>query len=99
MSEDEYPSEEDLQRIREWPSTDLDGLMEFVRSLWKYADWGWSQEGRRFSISTAGWSGNEELIEAMQENFVFWALCWQSSRKGGHFEFDLPEHRRPRACD
>jgi hypothetical protein len=50
--------------------------MAFVRSLWKYADWSWSQEGRRFSISTAGWSGNEELIEAMQENFIFWALCW-----------------------
>jgi hypothetical protein len=99
MSEQDYPTEEDLQRIREWPSTDLDGLMAFVRACWKYADWGWLQEGRRFSISTAGWSGNEELIEAMQENFVFWALCWQSSRKGGHFEFELLEPMRPRACD
>jgi hypothetical protein len=25
MSEQDYPTEEDLQRIREWPSTDLDG--------------------------------------------------------------------------
>jgi hypothetical protein len=73
--------------------------MAFVRSCWKYADWGWTQEGRRFAIFTGGWSGNEELIGAMQENFVFWAICWEWSHKGGHFEFQLPEHMRPNARD
>ena len=90
MSERDYPTEEELQRIREWPSTDFTGLMEFIRHCWWAAEILWTQESRRFSISTAGWSGNEELIGAMQENFVFWAMCWESSHKGGHFEFQLP---------
>lgn len=44
---------------------------------------------RVFYISTVGWSGNERLIEAMQANDMFWSLCWQSRRRGGHYRFHV----------
>jgi hypothetical protein len=97
MSDRDYPTEEELQRIREWPSTDLEGLMAFVRSIWWAADALWKAEAGKVFISTGGWSGNEELIGAMRENVAVSALCWQSSHRGGYFEFELPVPTRPEA--
>lgn len=92
MSDMSYPTEEELDRIRTWDSAEGFGpLMEYIKSLWAYADWGWSERGHTFHISTGGWSGNEQLIAAMMENDVFWWLCWVWSRQGGHYGFEVPE--------
>jgi len=98
-----YPSEGELKKIEEWPVKDYPGLMNFIHSIWEYAEWGWSKEkladAIEYNISTAGWSGNEEIIEAMQKNWAFWAMCWQQSKRGGHYVFharyllDLSERR------
>jgi hypothetical protein len=91
IDDDGYPSDAALERIAQWPHTDFAGLIAYVRTLW----WGppnyWEQDGRALSISTAGWSGNESIIGALQRNTMFWLMCWQSSRRGGHYEFQLPE--------
>jgi hypothetical protein len=100
MSAPEVPDEL-KQEVRalaaQWTDRDDDedalfeGLIAYVRTLW----WGppnyWEQDGRALSISTAGWSGNESIIGALQRNTMFWLMCWQSSRRGGHYEFQLPE--------
>ena len=83
---DEYPREEELKTITEWPS-DWPALMAYVKHLWWAADWGWTQKEERYNISTGGWSGNESLISAMAQNFVFWAACWENHRRGGHYTF------------
>jgi hypothetical protein len=88
---DGYPTEKTLRTIRRWPLQDFKGLMEYIFEAWKYADWGWSRYGRRYSISTAGWSGNEEIIGALNANRMFWSLCWHSSRRGGHYVFKIPK--------
>lgn len=84
-----------------------EALLDHVHGLWWNTEWGWTErphhepwgpkgetrEQRVFSISTGGWSGNEDLVEAMQENRMFWSLCWWMSRKGGHFEFRVTKER------
>lgn len=102
MDDEGYPTEEELAKVREWPYTDCLGLMAYLKERWYAAEMGyWSEADlghwddgdyvpaseRQFLISTAGWSGNESFIEAMEANRMFWTLCWYYSRRGGHYEF------------
>ena len=81
-----YPSEAALNKVTEWEWNDLEGCMVFVRSLWQYADCGyWDNDNGVYRISTGGWSGNEDLIEALRKNHVLWLVHWAQSRRGGHF--------------
>lgn len=96
FDDDGYPTEEAEKLVAEWPHEDnWRGLMAFIKPLWRYADCGyWTEsltdEGRKqYEISTAGWSGNESLIYALQENKIFWAFCWVQSRRGGHYIFEI----------
>ena len=81
-----YQTEDELNKIIKWPHIDFKGLMDFVKSIWEYADCGyWTKKGRTYYISTGGWSGNEDIIYALQKNKLFWVMCWQQSRRGGHY--------------
>jgi len=102
MTKDGYPSKKELKKIREWPYEDTHGLFEFIRDLWKYANNGGGGYGtlkvsgkrhEKLRLSTAGWSGNEDIICALQENTMVWTLTWQSLRSGGHYEFRLPKNQ------
>lgn len=85
----EYPNGDELLRIKEWNATDFVGLMEYIRPLWAYSDCGyWEEESDKYRISTGGWSGNEDIIGAMQENYVWWSLYWMQSSRGGHYMFE-----------
>jgi hypothetical protein len=44
-------------------------------------------EGEVVTAHTGGWSGNEDIIEAMMENVLLWLAVWQRSERGGHFTF------------
>jgi len=83
-----------------WNNERLIGLLEHVRALWYYPDYftdEWKDpdlydhitEGRVgvYKVSTAGWSGNESLIDAMEKNVLFWHKTWFSTRRGGHYVF------------
>ena len=90
----EYPTDEELKRIAAWPiqcSADIMTLLDLVKRLWNWPDRGWAECGNFLHLSTGGWSGNEELINALRDNFIFWSLCWQSVRRGGHYVFEVPE--------
>jgi hypothetical protein len=43
-------------------------------------------------LHTGGWSGNEDIIDAMEQNKWFYNFYWHSSRTGGHYEYRIPEH-------
>lgn len=90
FDQDGYPTEETLQAIRLWPYTDLVGLVRFVGDAWCHPDC-WKQTGRQIEAHTIGWSGNESLISALQGNPMFWMMCWVSSKRGGHYTFELPD--------
>lgn len=105
LDADGYPTEAALAKIREWKiasSQDLLALIRFIGELWYHRD-GWSDDGvqsahlfgsteiryHQFSVSTLGWSGNESLIEALEQNWIAWHLVWHSSRRGGHYVFQV----------
>jgi hypothetical protein len=88
MDSDGYPTEDLLEEIRKWDATDFIGLMTYIKPLWKYAESGyWSVRGNYYHLSTAGWSGNESIVGALQDNHVWWMLYAYSWRVGGHYVF------------
>jgi len=83
-----YPTEQELQTIREWACDDLDGLMEYLLNVWHWPEWGIvRRDDGCWELHTGGWSGNEDIIRAMLDNQVWWAIHWESSRRGGHYVF------------
>jgi hypothetical protein len=100
LDDDGYPTEACLEAIANWHFSEAELWFAFIREHWHLADWGWT-EGEadheykenekvyRYDISTAGWSGNEMLIRAMEANQAMWHLNWVQSRRGGHYIFEL----------
>jgi len=93
-----YPTEVTLRIIREWkqPIT-----KESARDFFTYCCDCWHENGEfliedaddTIEFHTGGWSGNEDIISAIQANVLIWSMCWQESRRGGHHVFsvaDLP---------
>lgn len=93
MPVDNYPTDDELQRIREWDALDPRGWFDFIQSVGNYwpEDWYWDETtdtgATVYHVSTGGWSGNEDIIRAMKENFVLWSMNWESHRRGGHYTF------------
>lgn len=89
MDKDGYPEEHELKKIEEWDYHDFEGLMTYVRDLWKYKHYFRKKIGEVYDLSTGGWSGNESIIAALEQNRMFWAIAWQESKRGGHFIFEI----------
>lgn len=101
FDKDGYPTEDTLQTIRMWEE-DFSALMEFVAKAWKWDDLTrrpskieplfdrkHKDDGYWWCGATGGWSGNEDLIGALQDNRLFWFFCWRASVRGGYFEFHV----------
>jgi len=101
LDDDGYPTENALEAIEKWHWDDARGWFKFIEELWHLHSWGWKEKTEkhdyqdkivlRYYISTAGWSGNESIIRAMQKNDWMWHLNWVQSRRGGHYIFELKE--------
>ena len=105
LDADGYPTEKTLERLRTWSATDAAGALDFVAESWNsYGDVSHSLTGheseaividadaieRYLRLATGGWSGNENLIEALSENSALWALTWRLSARGGLYIFQYP---------
>lgn len=89
MTDDgDYPDEQDIWRIKNWEHEDVMGLIEFVKSIWHWSDYA-NRNDDKFELHTGGWSGNEEIVDALMGT-MFWMMCWESSRRGGHYYFEIP---------
>jgi len=42
----------------------------------------------KLELHTGGWSGNEDIIEALKKSY-FWIFYWEKSVKGGHYYFTI----------
>ncbi len=87
---DGYISDESLKVIEEWNHwANPKEFMEFIRKCWSYPDRFVECKRDTYYLSTGGWSGNESVIASMEKNFAFWIVCWQQSKKGGHYWFKV----------
>ena len=89
LDEDGYPTDEALARLRNWKIRDWSEIADwlaFARSLWRYPDyWSDADANGEMKVATGGWSGNESVIDAMQENRICWSWSWVESRTGGGY--------------
>lgn len=85
-----YPTEEQLKTIKEFDLTKekVKELLDYVEPIWEYGDWGFHRTKHRLELHTGGWSGNEDIIGALHQNFLFWSMYWWTSRRGGHYIFN-----------
>lgn len=94
---DGYPLDETLVEIRRLANTldfDLDAAEKTLRPLWRYEDsYIWTRQGttytaqgpnpwRALALAAAGWSGNEDIVGAL-DGTLFWARYWAASGRGG----------------
>ena len=104
MDQDGYPTEETIRRIQTWPSNDSNGALDFVTELWhqygqvwhnlnpeQYLTVGGEPHNRFLRLATGGWSGNEDLIDALSENCTIWSMTWCMSGRGGLYIFKYTE--------
>ena len=90
MDNDGYPTTEEIDEIQNWKGT-MKGLADLLCELWHYPDWIHirKRKGKTvLTMATGGWSGNEELVYAL-EGTMFWAVGWLKSERGGYYEFDI----------
>lgn len=94
MDKDGYPDEAELKLIQEWDilkfSSSIKTLMDFIEDRWQWPDRGFIRNKNKIELHTGGWSGNESLIGALQDNTMFWTMCWMKSERGGHYWFEIP---------
>lgn len=100
----DYPTDAALAKIEAWPWEDAAGLLDFVRAIWHWPEFGVSDELRpheaevvhaepedRFlRLATGGWSGNESIIGALDRNVVAIAMLWCLSSRGGLHIYKYP---------
>lgn len=98
LGSDGYPHDIEVQRIISWRIRNRDdvlALVAYVKRRWTYADVGyWTEVVDRdgtvhLMMSTGGWSGNEDLVDAL-ESSIAWGLCFDSHRRGGHYVLVVP---------
>jgi len=92
-----YPDEQVLKIIREWDifKEDIEKFLELIQSEWKYADMGGFKRKKNIvELHTFGWSGNEDIIHALESNFGFWSAFWWKTERGGHYWFEIRELKK-----
>ena len=87
-----YPSEFILKFLENETSIDF-AFINVIREEWEFADCGFFVwKGEVLELHTGGWSGNEDIIRALQRNKAFWKLL-EKEEAGGHYYFKLKKKK------
>ena len=102
FTRDGYPTDEALEWLSMYNDLEPGGAqfatwLAFAEKLW--SSYGSVRRVKRegqscIRFATGGWSGNEDVIDAMRRNYLKWEMTWYSSRRGGEHIFLLREKRR-----
>jgi len=96
LDENNYPDEESLKQIKEWDILEegIYGLLDLVEENTNWADRQIYRGVRgKYVYHTGGWSGNEDVINALHQNFLFWSMFWVKSTRGGHYYFHIKNQK------
>lgn len=94
MTKDGYPTKKELDYIKNYNfiTKPIKPLLDYIQDLWTY-DKGFrlkEKEGNfGLVLRTGGWSGNEDIIRALEANSLFYPLWWVKSERGGKYTFDI----------
>lgn len=81
-----YPDDAELQALQSWDIVDFRGLADFLIERWIYPNYiSLNKKGDTLTVSTGGWSGHEELIDAI--NPLWYGCHFYSLKRGGHYKF------------
>jgi hypothetical protein len=95
-----YPTQEWLQYIKQYsPDYDIP-ILEFAQIMaisgWWMPDWGVvvhkKYKGKyKFELHTGGWSGNEDIIDAIKSNIYLthFSMNYVMWKIGGHYYFEI----------
>lgn len=85
-----YPTKKQLRFIKKFDllKRPVCELLDFIEQIWEYGDWGFIRKEHTLELHTGGWSGNEDIIAALKQNFLLWSMYWARHHRGGHFYFD-----------
>jgi hypothetical protein len=100
VDDDGYPIEIELKEIETFDieKQPIEHLLDLLEKIWWASEWGFKREiGKnildspciKLELHTGGWSGNEDIIEALKKTKMFWFLFWQKSERGGHYYFEI----------
>lgn len=92
LDEDGYPTEYAHRQLRLWNDDDPMGWFLFAQKIWYFKNFFHIEELADkwvVHVSTAGWSGNEGLLNAMKQHEILWSSVWCSHRRGGHYTFEI----------
>jgi len=98
--DDGYPTEESLERLRQAINDDdtKKAIKAFYAALKEnhWPDWCGPEQIEKhgelmdvWGYHTGGWSGNESIIEVLQDS-IWFHLFLQRYDRGGHYYFDPP---------
>ena len=107
MTTDGYPDEQELKYIEDFDiltQNPMD-LVKYIKELWNYRDdcvtieklpheYRKEEFYYKVSLVTWGWSGNEDLIKALQRNKYFFTMYHSEWHRGGLWVFELPDYKQ-----
>jgi len=94
-----YPTEKFLSFIRNYTPKVMPifDFLIILKNEWYASNWGFKMHNkydkkRKLELHTGGWSGNEELIQAIKANpyLTSFTMKYVSWKTGGHFYFEIP---------
>ena len=98
LDHEKYPTEEYLSWLKAWDEVSPEEINIFLKTVieslsraWLEPEYGIVVHRKRngmvrYELHTGEWSGNEEIITSLKQNFYFW-MFWEMSRVGGHHYF------------
>lgn len=86
-----YPTKKTLEIIRGWPYDKAEELFLELQKDW-FGGEGYCYKDELaptcWHISSAGWSGNEDILAEMRKNYMLWVQIYVAHKVGGHYLFN-----------